>query len=63
MPANEEQVSIRLPPALLERADKLTRKLSADPAHAAFRVTRAAVLRLALIRGIEALEADQRKAR
>jgi hypothetical protein len=53
---NEEQVSIRLPKALLKRAEKL----AADPEHAVLGVTRAGVLRLALLRGIEALEAETR---
>lgn len=57
--SNEKQVTIRLPTALLDRAENLARKLAADPAHStAFRVTRAAALRMALHRGIEALEAD-----
>jgi len=55
---HEEQVSIRLSPALLERLEKLTRRLAADPERSPFGVTRAAVLRAALLRGIEALEAD-----
>jgi hypothetical protein len=57
--SNEEQVSIRLPTELLDRAEKLARKLAADPTHSTvFRVTRAAALRMALLRGVEALEAD-----
>jgi hypothetical protein len=56
--ANGEQVSIRLPEAWLERAEKLSRKLKDDPAHGVSRVSRAYVLRLALLRGIEALEAE-----
>ncbi len=57
--SNEEQVTIRLPTALLDRAEKLAKKLATDPTHStAFRVTRAAALRMALHRGIEALEAD-----
>jgi len=56
--ANGEQVSIRLPEAWLDRAEKLSRKLKGDPAHGASRVSRAYVLRLALLRGIEALEVE-----
>ena len=48
-----------LPAGFLERVGKLARKLAKDPAHSTpFRVTRAAGLRMALLRGVEALEAD-----
>jgi len=57
----KEQVSIRLPPELLERFDKLTHRLAADPLRSPFGVTRAAVVRLALLRGIEVLEAETQK--
>ena len=56
----KEQVSIRLPPELLERFDKLTHQLAADPLRSPFGVTRAAVVRLALLRGIESLEAEMK---
>jgi len=52
---HEEQVSIRLPTAVLERLEKLTRKLSAD---SQFPIKRADVLRAALMRGIEELESE-----
>jgi hypothetical protein len=48
-------VSIRLPTAVLERLEKLTRKLSAD---SQFPIKRADVLRAALMRGIEELESE-----
>jgi predicted DNA-binding protein len=60
---NEEQVSIRLPAELLGRLEKLARRLAADPLRGALGVTRAAVLRLALTRGIEILEAETQKGR
>jgi hypothetical protein len=57
--SNEDQVTIRLPKGFLERAERVAKKLAADPAHSTpFRVSRAAVLRMALLRGVEALEAD-----
>jgi hypothetical protein len=60
--SNEEPVSIRLPTALLDRAERLAKKLAADPTHSSvFRVTRAAALRMALLRGVEALEEDLAK--
>jgi len=56
---NEEQVSIRLQKGFLERVEKLARKLAKDPTHSMpYRATRASTLRLALLRGVEALEAD-----
>ncbi len=59
---NEEQVSIRLPRALLAWAEKPARKVADDPTHSAvFRVMRAAALRMALLRGVEALEEDLAK--
>jgi predicted DNA-binding protein len=59
----KDQLSIRLPPELLERFDKLTSRLAADALRGSFGVTRAAVLRLALTRGIEALEAEVKSAK
>jgi len=57
--SNEEQVSIRLPTDLLDRAEKLAQQFARDPSHASvYRVSRAAALRMALLRGVEALEAD-----
>jgi hypothetical protein len=54
-----EQISIRVPTALLVRADKLAESLAALPAHAHERLTRGAVIRLAVARGIAALERDE----
>ena len=56
--SKEDQVSIRLSPVLRERAEKLARKLKGDLAHGAARVTRAYVLRLALLRGLDVLEEE-----
>lgn len=58
----EAQITIRLPKDLLRRVQKLVSKLSKDPRHVNMtwggKVRRSHVLRLALLRGIEALEAD-----
>lgn len=52
-------VSIRLPDPLVARLDALAAKLNADPQKGLERVfKRSDALRLALIRGIEAMEAE-----
>ena len=53
---NEVQVSLRLPATLAERIDGLIALAQSDPDLAWGRVTRSAVLRLALLRGVQALE-------
>ena len=53
---HEEQVSIRLPSDLVKRAEKLVPRLEKETEFAAWRISRAAVLRLAVARGLEALE-------
>ena len=48
---------LRLPPDLVERADRLVPLVAADPKVAAVgRVTRSAVLRTALVKGLESME-------
>lgn len=57
----EVPTSMRLPARLLERAEELAPKLTEHPAfsvRASARVSRSAVLRVALERGLEALEGD-----
>lgn len=54
-----EQVSIRLPKDVLKRAESLTRRVSKDSSVAALgKVTRSTVLKLAVMRGLEVLEAE-----
>lgn len=60
---NEEQIALRLPADALERAEALVPKLAKLPALAAVRVTRSAVLRMAILRGLDALEAETERAR
>jgi hypothetical protein len=55
----ETQVSIRLPHELLDRAERLIERLRDDPMLKVLGVTRAAVLRLAVVRGLEALELER----
>jgi len=55
--------TIRVPTGQIERADALTEDLSRDPAITALlggKVSRSAVLRLALHRGLEELEIKHR---
>jgi predicted DNA-binding protein len=51
-----EQISIRLPTEFLKRAEELAAALSEAPAHAHERLTRGAVIRLAISTGLRALE-------
>lgn len=54
--SNEAQMSLRLPRDVLKRADRLLPKLRNVPEFGAGRQSRAAVLRLALLRGLADLE-------
>jgi predicted transcriptional regulator len=51
------QVAIRVPESVLERVDRIADKMSQP----GMRVTRTDVLRLATYRGVEQLEAEQKK--
>jgi predicted DNA-binding protein len=51
------QTAIRLPESLYARLDKLAEHLSQP----GMRITRAMVLRMATFRGVEQLEAEQKK--
>ena len=56
-----EQVSLRLPVATLQRAEALRAKVHAESAVSTVApITRATVLKLAVIRGLEALEREHR---
>jgi predicted transcriptional regulator len=57
---NDTQFSVRLPADLVKRLDKMEAKLAKQPDMAAFRVTRQSVLRLALMRGLDALEEEHK---
>jgi hypothetical protein len=56
--ANDEAVSLRLPAGTMDRAEALIVELKKHPALQAARVSRAFVLRLALLRGLEELERE-----
>lgn len=56
---HEAQFSIRMPEDFVARADRLAEKIAASPMGDALLVTRAAVFRMALARGLESLEAEQ----
>ena len=54
-----DKLTLRVTPDVSRRADALLRKLAKDPAvHGLTRITRAAVLKRALLRGLEALESE-----
>jgi hypothetical protein len=53
---NEKAITLRLPADLLERADELVPIVAAYEDFQAMRVSRSTVLRLALLRGLAALE-------
>jgi hypothetical protein len=57
---SDAQAVVRLPNALLKRADALRAKVAKDADSVAFggRISRSTVLRLAIVRGLEALEKD-----
>ena len=56
------QTSVRFPEGLLERADRLVVALQDDPLWAARgELTRSDILRIALAKGIESLEASVRR--
>ncbi|MCB9779453.1 MAG: hypothetical protein H6742_12880 [Alphaproteobacteria bacterium] len=52
------QLSLRLPTSLVARAEALVEAMRVSPPPGVTRVTRTLVLRLALERGLSALEAD-----
>ena len=55
----ESQISLRLPGALLERLEALVPHLVEDPSMGAWgRPTRSVLIRMAIMKGVEALEAQ-----
>jgi predicted DNA-binding protein len=58
---HDTQVAIRLPREVVERARKLSKALAGRPDFAAWRMTPSAVMRLALLRGLDTLEAEAGK--
>lgn len=54
-----EQITLRVPPEAVRRAEKLVPRVAADRTFAALgRITRSTVLNLALMRGLDALEQE-----
>jgi len=56
MSISEGQITIRVPQDLLDRVDALIDPVSELPEYRALRITRSAVLRLALDSGLDVLE-------
>jgi predicted DNA-binding protein len=61
--ANDTQVAIRLPREAVARAGRLSKRLAGLPAYAAWRLTPAGVMRLAMLKGLDALEAEAAEAK
>ena len=57
----DEQVSIRCPGGTLARAEALVQAMNDAPEFKALRCTKSAILRLAILRGLEAFEAEHGK--
>ena len=57
----DKQVAIRLPGTELERAARLVKALGTQPAYAGLDLTTSHVLRMAIARGLDALEAEGKK--
>ncbi len=53
---NDQMLSMRIPSEWLTRVDALVDVAAKDPANAAWRVSRAALLRLAMFEGVKSLE-------
>jgi hypothetical protein len=62
MTAAEAQVAIRLPDTLIERADGLISGVGALPEYQLWRISRSAVLRLAIQKGLDVLEREVARA-
>ncbi len=62
MTAAEEQVSIRVPEGTQARAEALVSALEPTPEFRLVRCTKSAILRLAILRGLELLEQEHPKA-
>lgn len=59
---HDKQITFRLPAELILRAEALVSAVRADPERGAFgRVSKAAVLRLAIVKGLAVLEAEYRR--
>lgn len=56
--SNDQQIPIRLPTEIVERLDALVPLLASDPKLGAWRITRSAVMRQALLRGLDLLETE-----
>jgi len=56
--AQETQVSVRLPAELVEKAEALVERLRENPENRLLGLTRATLLRLAIARGLEAIDIE-----
>jgi predicted DNA-binding protein len=58
--ANDRQTALRLPGEAIKRAERLARILGNKPEYQGLRMTTAAVLRLAMIRGLSEMEREHK---
>ena len=58
----DEQISIRVPEGTQDRAEALIPALDGEAEFRAFRCTKSAILRLAIMRGLDLLESEHGKA-
>lgn len=63
MAAMDKQTAIRLPGEALKRAERLAQRLQAKPQYQGLRVTTAGVLRLAMLRGLDEMEREEKGGR
>ncbi len=60
---NDRQVVIRVPSDTVDRAERVARALAGRPEYAGMRMTWTTVLRLAMLRGLDGLDAEVRPKR
>jgi hypothetical protein len=60
---NDRQVVVRVPADTVDRAERVASILTRRPEYAGMRVTWTTVLRLAMLRGLDGLEAEARPGR
>ena len=60
MTKNTVQTTVRLPAELVRRLEKMEATMGKDPALAAFRISFQSVMRTAIARGLDAMEAEKR---
>jgi len=60
---NDRQVVVRVPASTVNRAERVASTLARRPGYAGMRLTWTTILRLAMLRGLDGLEAEARARR